>query len=495
MRLKPASLALLLTALAAPALAGPAQTTAEYRAQGEAELAARKAPPEHGEKARNVIIFLGDGEGISTLTAARIWQGQAQGKDGESYVTAMDRLDYTALVKTYSHDTQVTDSAPSATAILTGVKARNGTIGVGPEALLKDCASSKGHELTSIIGLAQDAGLATGIISTARITHATPAAAYASTPERDWEADSQMPPEAIAQGCKDIATQLVDGKEGSRLLVALGGGRLAFLPAGTPDPEYPDRKGVRRDGRDLVKDWLAAHKNGTYAWNAAQFAAYDPAKGGALLGLFEPDHMEYEADRAKDPAGEPSLADMVEVAIKRLSREGKGYVLWVEGGRIDHAHHAGNAYRALTDAAALDDAVARALSLVDLDDTLIVTTADHSHTLTISGYPERGNPILATVQEGGKPSLDKNGKEYTTLGYANGPGAVAGGADRPDPAAEDTLSRDYRQQSLVPLSAETHGGEDVAVRASGPGADRFRGTIEQHTIFYLVRDALFGGDD
>lgn len=478
----------------APTLAGPPVTTAEYRAQGEAEAAARRAPPKRAKKAKNLIVFIGDGMGVSTITAGRIWQGQSTGVDGESFVTAMDSLDYTALVKTYGSDAQVSDSAPTATAIMSGVKTTAGVIGVGPETRNDNCASSKGHELTSLVGLAQKAGLATGIISTARLTHATPAAAYAHTAGRDWESDKQLPAAAAAEGCTDIAAQFVDGAVGRGLEVALGGGREMFMPSSATDPEYGDKKGSRKDGRDLVAAWQAAHPGGTYAWNAAQFAAWDPARAGPLLGLFEPSHMEYEADRVADKedgkAGEPSLADMVEKAIRKLSRNRKGFVLYVEGGRIDHAHHAGNAYRSLVDTAALDAAIGRALALVDLDDTLIVSTADHSHTLTMAGYPQRGNPILDTVRVGGKQVLDKTGKPYTTLGYANGPGAVDGGKDRPAPDISD--AHDYLQQSLVPLFSETHGGEDVAVRASGPGAERFRGTIEQHTIFYLMRDALFG---
>lgn len=476
--------------LAGPALAQPTATTAGYRAQGEGELADRLAAEDRPDKARNVIIFIGDGMGVSTLTAARILAGENAGVDGESFVTAMDRLDHTALVKTYSHDGQVSDSAPTATAILAGVKTRNSAIGVGPEVTVNDCASGLANTVPSLFGIAQDAGLATGIVTTTGITHATPAAGYAHTPQRNWEADADMPARALAQGCTDIARQLVEGQVGAKLDVILGGGRSVFLPSTTTDPEYPDRAGRRGDGRDLIAHWQLANPRGTFAWNADQLASYDPASGQSLLGLFEPGHMQYEADRAADVGGEPSLADMVELSIRRLSGEAGGYVLLVEGGRIDHAHHGGNAYRALTDAAALDAAVARALAMVDLNDTLIVTTADHSHTLTMSGYPARGNPILGTVAFG-EPQLAQDGKAYTTLGYANGPGAVPPG-ERPDPAAEDTGGPDYRQQALVPLSSETHAGEDVAVRASGPGADLFRGTMEQHTIFYIMNRALFG---
>lgn len=476
---------------------GPAaetRDTASYRARGETALEELKAAAQPKAKARNIIIFIGDGMGVSTLTAARIFAGQSQGKDGESFQTAMDGLGYTALVKTYSHDSQVADSAPTATAILTGVKTRNGMIGIGPEAQLNDCASGKTHHLPSIFGLAQESGLATGIVTTTRITHATPAAAYAQTVQRDWESDNEVPQAAKDQGCIDIARQLVEGQVGSRLDVIMGGGRAAFMPLTIRDPEYPAKAGLRRDNRDLLKAWQRANPKGLYAWNRAQLADFDPARQTRLLGLFEPDHMHYEADRAGDGAGEPSLSEMVEAAIKALSAKskGEGYVLLVEGGRIDHAHHAGNAHRALADAQALDDAVATALRLVDASDTLIVTTADHSHTLSISGYPMRGNPILGTVAEApGKPTLAKDGKPYTTLSYANGPGAVHEHEERADPTA-DSASLEYRQQALVPLATETHGGEDVVIRGTGPGAQLLRGTIEQNTIYFLLREALFG---
>lgn len=492
MRLHRAVCLVALLSFAAPGLAGTEADTAAYRTQGKAELDRLKSEAAPRDRARNVIVFVGDGMGVSTLTAARIFAGQAQGRDGESFQTAMDALAHTALVKTYSHDAQVSDSAPTATAILAGVKTRNGMIGIGPEAKVDDCASGKAHRLPSLIAMAQRQGLATGVVTTTRITHATPAAAYANTVQRDWESDGDIPPAARDQGCIDIARQLVDGEVGSRLDVTLGGGRSAFLPRSARDPEHAGKAGLRGDGRDLVAAWQRSSPKGLYVWNRDQLKAFDPARHDRLLGLFEPDHMQYEANRAKDPAGEPSLAEMTEIAIRSLSRRGKGYVLLVEGGRIDHAHHAGNAYRALADARALDEAVAAALRLANLDDTLIVTTADHSHTLTISGYPARGNPILGTVAETpGEPRRAKDGKGYTTLGYANGPGATHDHA-RPDPVTADTAALDYRQQALVPLSSETHGGEDVVVRASGPGAQWLHGTIEQHTIFHVMHEALFG---
>ena len=209
-----------------------------------------------------------------------------------------------------------------------------------------------------------------------------------------------------------------------------------------------------------------------------------------MLGLFEPDHMQYEADRPKDGSGEPSLAEMTRAAVTMLGARGPGFILLVEGGRIDHAHHAGNARRALEDTIALDEAVKAALDLTDREDTLVIVTADHSHTLAINGYPERGNPILDVAAFGGKPLKAKDGKGYTTLSYANGPGA--GDGARADPLLTDTTALDYRQQALVSLGSETPAGDDVVARASGPMAYLVKGAIEQNSLFYIMREALAG---
>ena len=137
---------------------------------------------------------------------------------------------------------------------------------------------------------------------------------------------------------------------------------------------------------------------------------------------------------------------------------------------------------------AFDNAIKAALAKVNLDETLVVVTADHSHTFTISGYPKRGNPILDTIVEpDGKPKLGKDGKPITTLGYANGPGAVKEGEPRPVPA--NTTAPDYKQQSLVPLDSETHGGEDVAIFAGGPWAHLFAGVVEQNYIYHVIDHA------
>ena len=468
-------------------------------------------------RARNVVLFIGDGMGVSTVTAARILEGQLRGQPGEEGWLAFERLPHVALVKTYNTNQQVSDSAGTATAMLSGVKTRAGVINVTPDAP-RGLPTRPEQRLTTLFEQAEARGLATGVVTTTRFTHATPAAAYAKISERDWESDADLSAEAAAAGVRDIALQFVEFAAGDGLEVALGGGRAQFRPETSPDPEHPEQRGQRGDGRDLVAEWLAGAPDRHFVWNAEDFAALDPARGGQWLGLFEPSHMQWEAHRAKDPAGEPSLAEMTRAALARLERHEAGYVLMVEAGRIDHGHHASSAFLALHDTVELSRAVAAALEQVDLDETLVVVTADHSHVFTLAGYPTRGNPILGLARgndergaPSGEPLLDATGRPYTTLGYANGPG-YPGASDmqpegpkrfphfpqkvegvtqgRPDLSAVDTTDPAYLQESTVPFIAETHAGEDVPLYADGPGAHRFGGVREQSYVYHAIVEAL-----
>ena len=441
--------------------------------------------------AKNVIFFLGDGMGISTVTAARIFAGQSVGVTGEEYNLAFDQFPHLALIKTYNTNAQVPDSAGSITAITTGEKTRIGVLGVNGSVERDDCAAALTNTLPTLAEVAEQKGMSTGIVSTARITHATPAGAYAHSPNRNWESSTSTPDEAEALGCKDIALQLVEMPHGDGLDVILGGGRREFLPIEADDPEYPSRPGLRDDRRNLIDEWLAADSKRQFTWRGDEFAqwlASDAPVDGQLMGLFEPSHMKYEADRQRDPGKEPSLRDMTALAVKQLADNDQGYFLLVEAGRIDHAHHFSNAYRALTDTVALSDAVQWAVENVDLADTLIVVTADHSHTMTISGYPRRGNPILGTVEiEPGKPILDATGVPYTTLSYANGPGYKK---QRPNLSKINTQDPDYQQLGTVPTQSETHAGEDVAAFAVGQNAAAVRGVMEQNRLFNVMYDVL-----
>ncbi len=460
-------------------------------------------------KAKNVILFIGDGMGVSTLTASRILEGQLRGESGEENRLSFENFPFSALSKTYGTNQQTSDSAPTMSAIITGVKTDEGVLSVNQNVVHADYKTVKGNETKSLLEMAEESGRSTGIVSTARLTHATPGACYAHTPDRDWESDRDIfnrKKDAYEAKFPDIARQLIEFNYGDGLEVALGGGRVKFFPQTMKDPEYENRSGDRMDGRDLTKEWTGKYKNSAYVWNKQQFDAIDVKKTKHLLGLFEPSYMQFAYDLPKDKAGEPSLSEMTAKSIDLLSQNKKGFFLMVEAGRIDHGHHNGNAYRALTDTIELSNAVRTALQKVDLDETLIVVTADHSHTLTMMGYPMRGNNILGLVREvdgDGNPEpdykKDSQGLPYTTLNYTAGPGAkpAADGAGkkpgvkkRNDLTGVDTTDPNYLQEAEIPLTNETHGGEDVAIFATGVNAYLVRGSMEENWTFYVMADAL-----
>ena len=469
-------------------------------------------------KAKNVILFVGDGMGVSTVTAARILDGQNQGKPGEEHQLSFERFPFAGLAKTYNVDAQVPDSAGTMTAMVSGVKTDVGVLGVDEDVSRGDCGSATGNELMTLTELAELAGKATGVVSTARITHATPAATYAKSADRNWEDISDMPPEAVTDGCQDIADQLVNfeanleartGADIDGLDVVMGGGRRHFLPNdarfNSPDARS-SVEGDRTDGRNLVTEWQAQYPQGVYVYDKAGFDSVNAATTSRLFGLFNESHMQYEADRGNDVAGEPSLSEMTAKAIDILDNDPDGFFLTVEAGRVDHAHHAGSANGALTDTIELAEAVKVAADQTNPEDTLIIVTADHSHVFTMAGYPKRGNPILGKVVNVGEtqPALAADGMPYTTLGYANGLGfrnlgmetdadaaySQAPNAGRQNLTGVDTTTTGYHQEALVPLGSETHSGEDVSLHAKGPGAHLAQGTIEQSTVFHLIDQAL-----
>ncbi len=499
MRTRPFLAAASLAALAgsfANAQDAPVPSGDAWFEEGQATLAARMAVTPNTNKAKNVILFVADGMGPTTVTAARIFDGQKKGMAGEENVLSFERFPYVALAKTYNTDAQTPDSAGTMTAMVTGVKTKAGVISVSDAADRGDCAGALNAAVATIGELAEKAGLATGVISTARLTHATPAAVYAHSADRDWEADVDLPEAAQTEGCKDIAAQLIDFPFGDGLEVALGGGRRNFLPVDVQDPEDEGEKGRRRDGRNLAEEWAAKSERHVVAYDAAGFeAAGDDAR---ILGLFERSHMEYEADRAEDTGGEPSLAAMTEKAIRILSKNEDGYFLMVEAGRVDHAHHAGNAARALADAQEFAEAVAVAMDMADTEETLIIATADHGHTIAFQGYPARGNDILGLATTPGnanEPARAGDGKPYTTLVYANGPGSVflgdgAAEGERHAPTGQEVADLSYRQQALIPAPSESHGGQDVAIYADGPHAYLFGGVVEQNYVFHVIDAAL-----
>jgi alkaline phosphatase len=422
---------------------------------------------------RNIIVFVADGMGISTVTAARIFDGQKQGIDGESHNLVFEDFGNVAFVKTYNADSQVPDSAGTATALFSGFKANIGTLNVEPQETLRamataSCQNQADGTPATLLERARSVDKSVGIISTARLTHATPAAVYGRSVDRGLESDDRMPEELTAMGCKSLAAQLIE----TAPELALGGGASAIVEANT------------------------ANWPGPVVRNKAEMQA---AGEGPVLGLFTGSHMSYEADR---PETEPSLAEMTRFAINRLEADEDGYVLMVEAGRVDHAHHATNAYRAMTDMQAFNEAIRTATEQAG-DDTLIVVTADHSHVFVIQGYPVRGNPIMGLVRQGDivretmtreiSVALDEDGLPFTTLGYYNGPNTRADAVAAGDVLTEEVATaRDFQQQTAIRKRSETHAGEDVPLYATGPGANAFGGVMDQDEVGQAIIEALEG---
>ena len=438
---------------------------------------------------KNIVFFLGDGMGLTTQTAARIY------KVGEAGDLTMDTLPETAFVRTYSNNAQVTDSAPSMAAYMTGVKMNNEVISMTPETSAFDAAgkdylngtdstcpqSGNGKPVTTLLEIAKAAGMGTGAVTTTRITHATPAATFSHICHRDGE--NNIAAQAVPGGAG------YNGALGDGVDVLLGGGRQFFLPA--------TAGGKRTDGRDLTAELKA--KGYTYVQDKAGFDGVATTTK-KLVGLFTSSHMAYDIDR--DASKEPSLAEMTGKAIDLLGQNPKGFFLMVEGGRIDHALHETTARKALQDTVAFDDAIKAAIDKMQAKDpglanTLIVVTADHDHTLVLNGYAARTGPttaaspgVLGLLRNfvDGSINKDAGGNPFTIIGFGNGESRLATRTALTDAQVAD---KNYHQEAAIPMGAgsETHGGTDVFLGAIGKGAENFTGVITNPEVFGLVRKA------
>ncbi|XP_038222680.1 membrane-bound alkaline phosphatase-like [Zerene cesonia] len=448
----------------------------------------------HGAKrARNVVLFLGDGMSVPTLAAARTLLGQRDHRTGEEAQLSFENFPTVGLAKTYCVDAQIADSACTATAYLCGVKTNLGTIGVNAAVPRGDCPASadSATHVESIGAWALADGRDAGIVTTTRVTHASPAGAYAHVANRDWESDVDVLNDSHdPQTCPDIAYQLVHSYPGNEFKVILGGGRREFIPNDTIDEE--GSAGKRVDGRNLIEEWqmdkISKNVSYQYLWNREQLLNVNENLPEYLLGLFEGSHMQYHLEA--DARTEPTLAELTETAIRSLSRNDKGFFLFVEGGRIDHAHHDNKVAKALDETIELSKAVSRATELLSEEDSLIVVTSDHAHVMSFSGYTHRGGDILGPSDEVGD-----DGIPYMTLSYANGPGYRPHTPEGRFDVMKDENYGDVNWVSPagVPLQQETHGGDDVAVFARGPQHALFAGLYEQsHIPRFLAYAACIG---
>jgi len=385
--------------------------------------------------AKNVILLIGDGMGFPQLTLARIDKAGENLSNYTSVELFMDGMEQTGYVSTFSANSFVTDSAPASTAMATGHKTNNGVISQDATAIPK---KMDGKNLTTILELAEKAGLSTGLITTTRITHATPAGFYAHVDNRDNESE--------------IADQLSK----SNVEVILGGGLQYFV--GKNDSVPTGKESKRNDDRNLLADF--ASQGYAFVYNGTAFQKVDAKKTEKLLGLFESSHLQYELERQSAKEMDPSLTEMTKKAIGILSKNPKGFFLMVEGGRIDHAGHERNLSKMVADTLAFDEAVKAALDFASQDnDTLVIVTADH----------ECGGLVLQP----------ENLSEYER------------GVIDPFFASGTARTHGPRYDFITEMDEATHTAVDVPVMASGPGAEKVsHGKLDNTQIFEIMKEAL-----
>ncbi|KAI4456858.1 alkaline phosphatase [Holotrichia oblita] len=435
--------------------------------------------------AKNVIIFIADGMGITTSTAARIY-----GKGEQGFLT-FDKFPNIGVLKTYSANKYVPDSCSTATAMFCGVKANQKTTGVDSTVDFEDCFGSLNPQarVSSIINWAQDAGF----VTTTRVTHATPSALFAHSPNRNWECEAVIPDNSRV--CKDIARQLIEDQPGKNINVIMGGGRqvLQSNVVGKNNDPIDTWACYSKDGRDLIKDWKddKIRRNASYAFvsNNGELNNLNTSSE-FVLGIFANGHLSMDHARDRSSSGMPSLANMTEKAIQVLQKNENGYILMVEGGLIDFGHHRGHAKQALNEAVRFSDTIERTLELIkDYEsDTLVIVTSDHAHSLVFSGYADRGESVLGVAQK----SKYGDFNNYTTLLYGTGgPNNYQfyvenNSVVRPDPALQDTEDFEYSQQAVVLTDEVTHSGADVLIYAKGPQAHMFHTVHDQTYVAYVI---------
>merc|ERR1719244_1737359 len=354
--------------------------------------------------AKNIIIFIGDGMSLPTVTAARVYKGQKAGSlEGSSASLSWESLPYVGLSKTYNSDYMVSASASTAFAMYSGVKTAGYTMGYDNTIVnMKLDSVENATEVDTILHWAQAAGKKTGFVTNTRMGHATPAALYAKTVSRFWECENDWRKDVeegkITQDDidkyqpRDITRQLVESEAGKKMDIMLGGGRAAWLPRTDMRWDYDSDEWDcnRWDGRNLIDEWRGNHTGGAYIENKTELMNIDFNQYDSVLGIFTNTYVTWD-DLVNDTNEKPHLVDMATQAVKFLQHKAddNGFFLMIEGGKIDQAHHNGKAVRALSETLAFDKAVEEVLHLVDLEDTLVIVTADHAHTMSIGGYAGR----------------------------------------------------------------------------------------------------------
>jgi alkaline phosphatase len=412
-------------------------------------------------RARNVILFIGDGMGDSEITVARNYEVGANGR------LTMDALPFTGSYTTYALEESdpskvdyVTDSAASGTGWATGTKTSNGRIST-------PAGSTELTPLVTILELAQRAGLKVGNVSTAELTDATPAVLMSHVNSRVCQGPADMQACSLFKKDNDGPGSIAEQAVEHDLDVMLGGGRLRFAQTITAGPfagkTVIDQAKAR--GYEIVED-------------AASLAATKPGK--KLLGLFNDGNMtlewsgtpaalypgsgpqscvEHQRERGSK---EPSLAEMTAKAIELLTPpEAKtGFFLQVEGAQIDKQDHAENPCGQIGETIAFDQAIKVGLDFARTHpDTLVIVTADHGHTSQIVEVP-KPNDILP--RPGALSTLITKEGSFMTISYA----------------------------TRMHMQSQDHTGTQVRIAAQGPQATRVLGVTNQTDLFTTITQAL-----
>ncbi len=453
-------------------------------------------------KAKNVIFLVADGLSVAHRTAARIMsQGMTEGKaDGR---LAMDDLDHMAFIGTSSTESIATDSANTMSAYMTGHKSAVNALGVYADRTKNSFDDPKVETLAE--ALKRQTKKSLGVVSTAELQDATPAAVFSHTRRRADKAE-------INRMTFDLQPE-----------VLLGGGSAYFLPQSTPGSK-------RKDDQDFI----AMYRDGGYtlATNATELKAAAGSNTGKVLGLFHTGNMDTTLDRQFLKKGtvekfpdQPGLVDMVQTAIDQLSRNPEGFVLIAEAANVDKMSHPLDWDRAVVDTIEFDKAVGVARDFAAKNpDTLIVVTGDHTHGVSIIGTVDDAKPgddmreKVGTYDKAGFPNYaDADGDGYPDsvdvtrrlfLGANNGPDHYETFRPKLDgpfvPAIQDEnkkyiANEAYKDvpgavfvQGNIPREGDTgvHSVDDVVLQAAGPGAEGFKGYMEQSDVYRVLADVL-----
>ena len=395
------------------------------------------------QKPFGIILFVGEGLSASRLAVTRVYAG------GADAALSLDSMPHVALVKNYSNDFATPDRAAAATALATGIKGNNKSVGTDPH----------GVPVVNLIELARQAGRATGLVTDGNITNPTAAAFYAHTSEQASRSE--------------LALQLAEKAE---IDLVLGGGSREFLPE--------TKDGTRKDGRDLLLE--IRRKGFDLVRSKAELEAIPDWRRPKVLGVFSSGELAF-ADQIEARSEQPGLPDMVRRAIELLQYNRAGYLLVVDAGLMRKAAEQNDGEHTLAEMVEFDRAVAIARRYAGPKATIVVCGDVAVGGLNLNGYPFRKDRGIAIL------GLNSAGDPW--LSWASGPnGGKSYGAARlaaqSEPDATPSPPGILQEPAAFYAPAALDTVEDVVAFGTGPGAESLRGTIENTAIFQLIRDLL-----